>query len=110
MDIIENRTFDEIKPGDTTSLVRTLSKEDSELFAVMSGDVNPAHVDEEFARSGMCSVLIITHKFREVMAYADAVTVLRRGKAVHHCSVASTQPAQLAAAMMGGRHLARRGA
>jgi ABC-type uncharacterized transport system ATPase subunit len=27
-----------------------------------------------FARSGQCTVLIITHKFREVMAYADAVS------------------------------------
>jgi simple sugar transport system ATP-binding protein len=55
----------------------------------------------EFARSGLCTVLIITHKFREVMAYADSVTVLRRGRAVHHCAVADTQPARLAAAMMG---------
>lgn len=54
-----------------------------------------------FARSGQCTVIIITHKFREVMAYADAVTVLRRGKAVHHCSVADTTPALLAQAMMG---------
>ncbi|MEP6792150.1 MAG: ATP-binding cassette domain-containing protein, partial [Ramlibacter sp.] len=55
----------------------------------------------EFARSGLCTVLIITHKFREVMAYADDVTVLRRGKAVHHCAVASTSPAMLAQAMVG---------
>ncbi len=54
-----------------------------------------------FAQSGMCTVLIITHKFREVMAYADGVTVLRRGKAVHHCKVPETDPARLAAAMMG---------
>ena len=58
MDIIENRTFDEIKVGDTASLVRTLSKEDIELFAVMSGDVNPAHVDEEYARSDMFHKII----------------------------------------------------
>ena len=51
MAIIENKTFDEIKIGDKASLVRTLTKEDIELFAVMSGDVNPAHVDEEYARS-----------------------------------------------------------
>ena len=55
----------------------------------------------DFARSGQCTVLIITHKFREVMAYADNVTVLRRGQAVHHCTVSATQPATLAAAMMG---------
>ena len=54
-----------------------------------------------FARSGQCTVIIITHKFREVMAYADAVTVLRRGRAVHHCLVADTTPGQLAQAMMG---------
>lgn len=54
-----------------------------------------------FARSGQCTVIIITHKFREVMAYADAVTVLRRGRAVHHSQVADTTPALLAQAMMG---------
>lgn len=58
MDIIENRTFDEIKPGDTTSLVRTLSKEDIELFAVMSGDVNPTHVDELYASSDLFHKII----------------------------------------------------
>ncbi|HTQ40052.1 MAG TPA: MaoC/PaaZ C-terminal domain-containing protein [Pirellulales bacterium] len=51
MNTIENRTFDEIKIGDSASLVRTLTKEDIDLFAVMSGDVNPAHVDEEYAKS-----------------------------------------------------------
>ena len=58
-----------------------------------------------FAQSGQCSVLIITHKFREVLAYADGVTVLRRGQAVHHCRVADTAPQlltqTLAQAMMG---------
>jgi ABC-type uncharacterized transport system ATPase subunit len=69
--------------------------------------LTPQEADEvlghvrDFARSGMCTVLIITHKFREVMAYADSVTVLRRGKAVHHCQVGDTTPALLAAAMMG---------
>ncbi len=58
MDMIENRTFDEIQPGETASLVRTLSKEDIELFAFMSGDVNPAHVDEDYARSDMFHKII----------------------------------------------------
>jgi phosphotransacetylase/acyl dehydratase len=56
--MIENRTFDEIAIGDTASLVRTLSKEDIELFAVMSGDVNPAHVDEAYAHSDMFHKII----------------------------------------------------
>jgi len=54
-----------------------------------------------FAHSGQCTVIIITHKFREVMAYADAVTVLRRGRAVHHAQVTDTSPALLAKSMMG---------
>lgn len=58
MDMIENQTFDEIKLGETASLVRTLSKEDIELFAIMSGDVNPTHVDEEYARSDMFHKII----------------------------------------------------
>jgi phosphate acetyltransferase len=55
---IENRTFDEIAPGETASLTRTLSRADIELFAVMSGDVNPAHVDEEYAHSDMFHAII----------------------------------------------------
>ncbi|HZQ73797.1 MAG TPA: bifunctional enoyl-CoA hydratase/phosphate acetyltransferase [Burkholderiales bacterium] len=57
---IENRTFDEIKVGDSASLQRTLGTKDIQLFAVMSGDVNPAHVDAEYAASSM---------FREVIAH-----------------------------------------
>jgi phosphotransacetylase/acyl dehydratase len=53
MERIENRTFDELKPGDTASLVRTLTYKDIEVFAIMSGDVNPAHVDEAFAKSDL---------------------------------------------------------
>jgi len=47
---IENRPFDELNVGDTASLSHTLSVRDIELFAAMSGDVNPVCVDEEFAR------------------------------------------------------------
>ncbi|MDQ1829131.1 bifunctional enoyl-CoA hydratase/phosphate acetyltransferase [Massilia scottii] len=57
---IENRTFDEIRIGESAALARTLSRADIELFAVMSGDVNPAHLDEEFAR---------TSKFSDIVAH-----------------------------------------
>jgi phosphotransacetylase/acyl dehydratase len=56
--LIENRTFDEIAIGESASLVRTLSRDDIELFAVMSGDVNPAHVDDEYARSDLFHTII----------------------------------------------------
>jgi phosphate acetyltransferase/phosphate butyryltransferase len=60
MDYIENRTFDEIKVGDSASLLRTLTKDDISIFAAMSGDENPAHLDEEYARSDVFHK-IITH-------------------------------------------------
>ena len=48
---IRNRTFDEIAVGDTASIERTLTLEDIQLFALMSGDMNPQHLDAEFAAS-----------------------------------------------------------
>ena len=66
-DFIQNRTFDEIAIGDAAHLVRTLRPEDIHLFAVMSGDVNPTHVDPEFARSS---------QFREVVGHSMWGSVL----------------------------------
>lgn len=50
-DIIENRTFNEITIGESASLTRTLTKDDIALFAVMSGDVNPAYLDQGYAET-----------------------------------------------------------
>ena len=52
-------------------------------------------------QAGKLTVLMITHKFREVMRFADAVTVLRRGKHVAGAKVSETDPHRLAVAMMG---------
>jgi phosphate acetyltransferase/phosphate butyryltransferase len=51
LDIIRNRTFDEIRIGDRASMERTLTSADIQLFAAMSGDINPQHIDAEFAAS-----------------------------------------------------------
>ena len=59
-DLITNRCFDEINIGDTASIKRRLTQRDIQLFAVMSGDVNPAHLDEDYARDSM---------FHEVIAH-----------------------------------------
>jgi phosphate acetyltransferase len=53
MEYIENKTYDEIAVGDHAELIRTLKPQDIELFAVMSGDVNPAHVDAEYAKTNI---------------------------------------------------------
>ena len=60
VELIENRTFDEIEIGDSATLERTLTEQDITLFAVMSGDINPAHVDAEYATSS---------RFREVIGH-----------------------------------------
>ena len=45
-----SRPFDEICIGDTASLTRTLTRADVKTFAVLSGDVNPTHVDDDHVR------------------------------------------------------------
>ena len=69
--------------------------------------LTPAEASEVLERlaakvkGGDLSVLLITHKFREVMNYACRVTVLRKGRSVATSSVAATTPLQLAELMMG---------
>jgi ABC-type uncharacterized transport system ATPase subunit len=49
----------------------------------------------------LLSVLIITHKFREVTAYCDEVTVLRKGKVTGRGKVADLTTSDLANMMIG---------
>jgi phosphate acetyltransferase/phosphate butyryltransferase len=51
LEFLRNRTFDEIAVGDSASIERTLTAADIQLFAAMSGDINPQHIDAEFAES-----------------------------------------------------------
>jgi phosphate acetyltransferase len=48
-DLIENVLYDEIQVGQSARLVRTLTVEDIQAFAAVSGDTNPAHLDPEYA-------------------------------------------------------------
>ena len=77
--------------------------EPTSVLTPQEADQVLGHV-RDFAHSGLCTVLLITHKFREVMAFADSVTVLRRGSLELHRPVAQTQPSELAQAMMGPTH------
>ncbi len=43
VEMMENRTWDEIKIGDKATLSRTCRVEDVELFGVATGDLNPTH-------------------------------------------------------------------
>jgi len=48
-DVIRNRPFATLAIGDSASLQRTASQSDIDLFAALSGDTNPAHMDAGFA-------------------------------------------------------------
>lgn len=58
-DIIENRTFEEISIGETASLTHTVIQRDIDLFALATGDVNPAHVDPAYAETDMFHHIIV---------------------------------------------------
>lgn len=68
--------------------------------------LTPQEIDElieimkSFTREGK-SVLLITHKLREIMAVADRVTVLRQGRYIATLPVAETSEEDLATLMVG---------
>ncbi len=59
----------------------------------------------DMAHAGRITVLIITHKFREVMAFADEVSVLRRGKLVGGGAVKELTPDAMAKMMIGDQEI-----
>jgi general nucleoside transport system ATP-binding protein len=72
----------------------------------------PAEADALFGllaalRSKGKTVILITHKLREVMAATDRVSVMRRGGMVATRDTATTSPAELAELMVGRRVLLR---
>ncbi len=54
---------------------------------------------------GELTILMITHKFREVMAFADEVTILRRGKLAGRGKVSELTPDTMARTMIGAEEL-----
>jgi general nucleoside transport system ATP-binding protein len=73
--------------------------------------LTPGEADEvlgmlrDMVARGALTVLMITHKFREVMAFADEVTILRRGKLAGHGLVKDLSPDAMARTMIGAEEL-----
>jgi 3-hydroxybutyryl-CoA dehydratase len=44
------KTIEELKVGDTARFSKTISESDVYLFAGVTGDLNPAHVNEDYAK------------------------------------------------------------
>ena len=55
---MENLTFDELHIGRSAQMSRTLTLADIQAFAAVSGDFNPAHLDEGYARASAFHGLI----------------------------------------------------
>ncbi|NLI20146.1 MAG: ABC transporter ATP-binding protein [Clostridiales bacterium] len=76
------------------------------IFDEPTAVLTPQEIDElmqsmrNFAREGK-SILFITHKLNEIMAVADRVTVLRKGKGIGTVDVADTTVDELAEMMVG---------
>ena len=73
--------------------------------------LTPGEADEvlgmlrDMVQNGELTILMITHKFREVMAFADEVTILRRGRLAGHGLVKELTPDAMARAMIGAEEL-----
>jgi simple sugar transport system ATP-binding protein len=68
--------------------------------------LTPVEIDEllgiiEALKADGRSIVFISHKLREVLAVADKISVLRRGKMVGHADPATATPAELATLMVG---------
>jgi simple sugar transport system ATP-binding protein len=77
-----------------------------------TGVLTPAEADHLFRilrhlKSEGKTIILITHKLREIMAVTDAVSVMRRGEMVRTLATAETNPAELAELMVGRRVLLR---
>lgn len=68
MKFLENRTFPQIKPGDSASLRKEISAKDIQIYLEQASEVNPGRIDnqlaenqefrEAFARGGLCAGLL----------------------------------------------------
>ncbi len=77
--------------------------------------LTPQETEQLFAtlrrlREQGVTLLLITHKLKEIMALCDAVTVMRGGAVVLDCAIADTSVDDLALAMVGRRVHTGRGA
>ncbi|MEX0350743.1 MAG: ABC transporter ATP-binding protein [Paracoccaceae bacterium] len=77
-----------------------------------TGVLTPSEADQLFRildrlRSEGKTIILITHKLREIMEYTDTVSVMRRGEMTATVKTAETNPEHLAELMVGRKVLLR---
>lgn len=75
-DTLENVPYDELNEGDSATFTRTLTEKELVLFAAVSGDVNPVHLDAEFAADSMFKERIAHGMWSGSLISAALATVL----------------------------------
>ena len=90
-----------------TEILKMLYRDNEILiFDEPTAVLTPQEIDElmatmkEFAREGK-SILFISHKLNEIMAVADRVTVLRKGKCIGTVNTCDTNKQELSNMMVG---------
>ena len=102
-------TIDEISVGmqQRVEILKTLYRgADILIFDEPTAVLTPQEIEEllvimrKLVEQGK-SIILITHKLKEIMAIADRVTIIRRGKKIDSLPIAGTNPNELAEKMVG---------
>lgn len=73
---LENVTYDELREGLSATFSRQLTEDELVLFAAVSGDVNPVHLDPAFAAESMFKERIAHGMWSGSLISAALATVL----------------------------------
>lgn len=73
---MHNVPYGELHIGSSASLSRTLTEEDVILFARVSGDIDPVHLDEDYAQRTRFNGRIVHNMFSAGLISAALATVM----------------------------------
>ncbi len=62
--------FEDFKEGDSASFAKTITEADVTLFAGISGDFNPLHINEQFAKTQMFGKRVVHGAFSSALISA----------------------------------------
>jgi acyl dehydratase len=76
MEALENITYDELQVGDSATYTRTLTESELVLFAAVSGDLNPVHLDKDYASKSVFKERIAHGMWSGALISAALATVI----------------------------------
>ncbi len=85
MEFERGKSYEELEIGEKASFAKTITETDVYLFAGISGDFNPMHVNEEYAR---------TTPFGACVAHGPLILSFHRGEMVAEGSALVSPPRQ----------------